>query len=85
MQALCRDNIFSIEDEDLHDLCNAIRVMVASWVSYRSALNMTGKLSAADTYHGLLKALFVVKPYFTDEARIHYRTLKEHYTALTLS
>lgn len=79
LYSLRKNNIVNLPIEDLDDLANSIKVVLVSWVSYRTTISKDAKLYKSDIYRGILKSLFMMKPYFTEQALVDYQHMRDYY------
>jgi len=80
--SLQKNNVVNIPMEDLDELANSIKVVLVSWVSYRTTISKDAKVYKTDIYRGILKSIFMMKPYFTEKALEDYQHMREYYLRL---
>ena len=80
--SLQKNNVVSVPIEDLDELANSIKVVLVSWVSYRTTISKDAKIDKADIYRGILKSIFMMKPYFTASALVDYQHMRDYYLRL---
>jgi len=80
--SLQKNNIVNVPIEDLDDLANSIKVVLVSWVSYRTTISKDAKIYKTDIYRGILKSIFMMKPYFTEQALLDYQHMHDYYIRL---
>ena len=80
--SLQKNNIVNVPIEDLDDLANSIKVVLVSWVSYRTTISKDAKIYKSDIYRGILKSIFMMKPYFTEQALLDYQHMRDYYLRL---
>ncbi len=80
--SLQKNNILSVPMEDLDELANSIKVVLVSWVSYRTTISPDTKITKEDIYRGVLKSIFMMKPYFTEQALSDYNHMRSYYLRL---
>ena len=77
-------NIIDIDDEDIIDLAHMVKLTVSFWTPYVETQRPEGKLVLSDIYTGVLKVLFLFKPYSTDNGRDKIVALQNKYRAMIL-
>jgi AcrR family transcriptional regulator len=80
--SLQKNKVVNVPIEDLDDLANSIKVVLVSWVSYRTTISKDAKIYKTDIYRGILKSLFMMKPYFTQQALEDYQHMRDYYLRL---
>lgn len=80
--SLKKNNVVNVPIEDLDELANSIKVVLVSWVSYRTTISKDTKIYKTDIYRGILKSLFMMKPYFTEKALVDYQHMRDYYLRL---
>ncbi|MFT5807950.1 MAG: AcrR family transcriptional regulator [Moritella dasanensis] len=80
--SLQKNNVVNVPIEDLDELANSIKVVLVCWVSYRSTISKDTKVYKTDIYRGILKSIFMMKPYFTEKALVDYQHMREYYLRL---
>jgi AcrR family transcriptional regulator len=71
-----------IEEHDLEDLAHTVKIVVTFWISYQTTQAPDKKITRATIYHGVLKVLFILKPYFADNYLPAMERLQRHYRKL---
>jgi len=79
---LKHSNIINIDDEDIVDLAHMVKITVSFWTPYVETQRPEGKLVLSDIYSGVLKVLFLFKPYSTDDGREKIAALQNKYRAM---
>lgn len=82
---LKHSNIIDIDDEDIIDLAHIVKITVSFWTPYVETQRPEGKLVLSDIYTGVLKVLFLFKPYSTVDGRAKIEALQAKYRALIVS
>ncbi|QUM74921.1 TetR/AcrR family transcriptional regulator [Moritella sp. 24] len=80
--SLQKNNVVNVPIEDLDELANSIKVVLVSWVSYRTTISKDAKVYKTDIYRGILKSIFMMKPYFTEKALVDYQHMRDYYLRL---
>ena len=80
--SLQKNNVVNVPMEDLDELANSIKVVLVSWVSYRTTISKDAKVYKTDIYRGILKSIFMMKPYFTEKALVDYQHMRDYYLRL---
>ncbi|NQZ06749.1 MAG: TetR/AcrR family transcriptional regulator [Algicola sp.] len=76
------NGVLNIEDEDISDLVNGIKVTVIFWVSYVKTQNPNTKIEKSMVYQGVMTVLAMLKPYLNDADKAGFKALREHYESL---
>ncbi|MCJ8272052.1 MAG: TetR/AcrR family transcriptional regulator [Psychrosphaera sp.] len=79
---LKNNGVLNIEDEDIPDFVNGLKVTVIFWVSYIKTQNPNTKIERSMVYQGVMTVLAMLKPYLNDADKAGFKALKEHYESL---
>jgi AcrR family transcriptional regulator len=79
---LKNNGVLNIEDEDIPDFVNGLKVTVIFWVSYIKTQNPNKKIEKSMVYQGVMTVLVMLKPYLNDADKAGFKALKEHYESL---
>jgi len=82
---LKQSNIIDIDDEDIIDLAHMVKITVSFWTPYVETQRPEGKLVLSDIYAGVLKVLFLFKPYSTVDGRAKIEVLQAKYRSMIVS
>ncbi len=75
-----RDSRFiSGDDATMMELADSVKFIIGAWIAYQSAQLKGGEITKAKLYQGVLKILFTLRPYFTEESQHTYQGLYQHY------
>ncbi len=85
LEALCRAGVLKVDANYLTDLVHTIKVVVTFWISYQVTQAPQQGVSRATVYEGVLKVLFILKPYFTANTQPALYRLTQHYRQLARS
>lgn len=80
---LKRDKIIDIEDDEIDDLIELMRVVGSFWTSYLMANTIDERISKSRVYKGVAKILSLLWPYTTPEGKQRLSKLKNKYTELS--
>ncbi|RCU51085.1 MULTISPECIES: TetR/AcrR family transcriptional regulator [Corallincola] len=72
----------NVEEQDLEDLAHTVKIVVTFWISYQTTQAPEEQITKATIYHGVLKVLFILKPYFAEEYLPSLERLQKHYRKL---
>ncbi len=79
---LKRDNIIAIDDNDIDDLIELMRVVGSFWMSYLMANSIDEVITKASIYRGVVKVMTLLWPYTTPEGRTRLQVLRNKYEKL---
>lgn len=74
--------VLSIEQGDINEFVNAIKINIIFWISYLKTQNPNTKIEKGMIYQGILTVLSMLKPYLSDQDKERMKTLQQHYTRL---
>ncbi|MGY5451304.1 TetR/AcrR family transcriptional regulator [Agarivorans sp. MS3-6] len=75
-----RDSRFiSGDDATMVELADSVKFIIGAWIGYQSAQLKGGEITKPRLYQGVLKILFTLRPYFTEESMSIYHRLYDHY------
>jgi AcrR family transcriptional regulator len=72
----------NIDEEDIPELVNAIKVTATFWISYIKTQQPNTTIDKSMVYKGVLTVLLLIKPYLNNDDREDIKTLQQHYTSL---
>ncbi|WP_341502694.1 TetR/AcrR family transcriptional regulator [Gallaecimonas sp. GXIMD4217] len=79
LKSLREEGIFAIDDEALPYLAHTIKILVTFWISYQTTQAVEARITRPVIYQGVLKVIFLIKPYLTEAARDTIARLEDHY------
>ena len=79
---LKHSNVIDIDDIDILDLAHMVKLTVSFWTPYVETQRAKGKLILADIYTGILKVLFLFKPYSQGDGRSKIEALQNKYRTM---
>ncbi len=79
---LKRDNIIQIDDEEIDDLIELMRVVGSFWMSYLMANANDEIITKASIYRGVVKIMTLLWPYTTPVGRTRLLVLRNKYEKL---
>lgn len=79
---LKRGGVIEIEDEQIGELVDLMRVVGSFWCNYAMANSMKPKLTKADVYDGVLKIMALLLPYATESGLTMLNDLRDKYDQL---
>lgn len=82
---LQQDEIINIDDQDIDDLVELMRVVGSFWMNYLMANTLNGKITKAQLYRGILKIINLLWPYTTPTGKLRLSVLRERYQVLSHS
>ncbi|WP_432455403.1 MULTISPECIES: TetR/AcrR family transcriptional regulator [unclassified Agarivorans] len=68
------------DDASLVELADSIKFIIGAWIGYQSAQLKGGLITKPRLYEGVLKILFILRPYFTEQSMSIYQRLHQHYS-----
>jgi hypothetical protein len=74
--------VLEVADEDLPDLGQTIKMVVTFWIAYQIAQAPGTRVTKALLYKGILRILFLLRPYLRAGMRSQIESLEAHYRAL---
>lgn len=82
LRSLKDEAILIIDDQDLPDLAHTVKIMVTFWISYQTTQAVEAAITRPVIYQGVLKVLFLIRPYLAPQARETIARLEDHYQRL---
>ncbi|MDO6685722.1 MULTISPECIES: TetR/AcrR family transcriptional regulator [unclassified Agarivorans] len=67
------------DDATMAELADSVKFIIGAWIGYQSAQLKGGEITKPRLYQGVLKILFTLRPYFTEESMSIYQRLYDHY------
>ncbi|MDO6764332.1 TetR/AcrR family transcriptional regulator [Agarivorans sp. 1_MG-2023] len=67
------------DDAIMAELADSVKFIIGAWIGYQSAQLKGGEITKPRLYQGVLKILFTLRPYFTEESMSIYQRLYDHY------
>ncbi len=83
LQELNTQQVLMIPDEDIAILAQNLKMLVSCWVSYQQVQLPHVRISQARLYEGVVRVLFLLKPYFHSNKGLELSHLLEHYRVLS--
>jgi AcrR family transcriptional regulator len=80
---LKKDGIIEIDDHDIDDLVELMRVVGSFWTSYHMANSVNQPLTEIEVYRGINKIIMLLWPYATTQGKVRLSPLREKYKALS--
>lgn len=75
--------VLTIDDEDVPDLVNSLKINTIFWITYLKTLNPNTKIEKAMIYQGVLTVIAMLKPYVQGEReKERILALRKHYVML---
>ncbi|WKE65817.1 TetR/AcrR family transcriptional regulator [Gallaecimonas kandeliae] len=81
-RSLKEEGILNIDEESLPDLAHTVKIMVTFWISYQTTQAIEAAITRPVIYQGVLKVLFLIRPYLAPEAKDTIARLEDHYRRL---
>ncbi|PJG60294.1 TetR/AcrR family transcriptional regulator [Aeromonas cavernicola] len=85
LNSLREGAFLTANQDDLPDLGHAIKMVVTCWIPFQTAQAANARITKALLYQGVLRVLFLLKPYIHPQATEQYQQLTQHYRQLTQS
>ncbi|MEE1676035.1 TetR/AcrR family transcriptional regulator [Agarivorans aestuarii] len=76
---LRESRFLSGDDATMAELADSVKFIIGAWIGYQSAQLKGGEITKPRLYQGVLKILFTLRPYFTEESQSIYQDLHQHY------
>lgn len=80
---LKRDEIILIEDQDIDELVELMRVVGSFWMNYLMANTINNPITKGDIYRGILKIISLLWPYTTPKGKERISVLRARYKQLS--
>ncbi|MBW8191221.1 TetR/AcrR family transcriptional regulator [Neiella marina] len=81
LRALRENNLIAASDQEILDLIQLMKVVVAFWISFQMCQSNDVKVEVPAVYDGVVKLIALVKPYATDIAKDDFERLQQNYRA----
>lgn len=75
--------VLNIEDEDISDFSNSLKINVIFWISYLKIQHPNAKVKKGMIYQGVLTVLSLLKPYLNTSDKGRIKALQQHYMQLS--
>ncbi|ALP43171.1 TetR/AcrR family transcriptional regulator [Aeromonas schubertii] len=82
LRSLRDGGLLLVSEEDMPDLGQTIKMVVTFWIAYQIAQAPGTRITKPLLYKGVLKVLFILRPYLRDEVRPQIAGLEQHYREL---
>ncbi|GAA5216378.1 TetR/AcrR family transcriptional regulator [Corallincola platygyrae] len=82
LSMLQKAGALNVKEDDLADLAHTVKIVVTFWISYQTTQAPDVQITRATIYAGVLKVLFILKPYFASEYLPAMERLQRHYRKL---
>ncbi|RQM66819.1 TetR/AcrR family transcriptional regulator [Aeromonas enteropelogenes] len=82
LKSLREGGIIDVNDEDLPDLGQTIKMVVTCWIPFQIAQAPNTRITKPLLYQGVLKVLFLLRPYVQPQVANQIRQLEHHYRQL---
>lgn len=74
--------VLNIDDEDITEFVNSLKINIIFWISYLKTQNPNTKIEKGMIYQGILTVLSMLKPYLDPQDKERMKTLQQHYARL---
>lgn len=82
LRSLRDGKLLEVVDEDLPDLGQTIKMVVTFWIAYQIAQSPGTRVTKPLLYKGVLRVLFILRPYLHPEVKPQIQKLEQHYREL---
>ncbi|MGL6348890.1 MAG: TetR/AcrR family transcriptional regulator [Aeromonas sp.] len=82
LKSVREGGIIAISDDDLPDLGETIKMVVTCWIPFQIAQAPHTHITKPLLYQGVLKVLFLLRPYVQPKVAVQIRQLEQHYRQL---
>ena len=82
LNQLTQDNVIDVSEKDMSQLADTLKLILASWISYKLALSRTTSITKSCLYEGVLRVIMITKAYATSESQAAFHRLENHYRQL---
>ena len=82
LRSLREGGIIAVSDEDLPDLGQTIKMVVTSWIPFQIAQAPATRITKPLLYQGVLRVLFLLRPYVQPQVAPQIHQLEQHYHQL---
>ncbi|EKP0306672.1 MAG: TetR/AcrR family transcriptional regulator [Aeromonas sobria] len=82
LRSLREGGIIDVSDEDLPDLGQTIKMVVTCWIPFQIAQAPNTRITKPLLYQGVLKVLFLLRPYVQPQVAGQIQQLEQHYRQL---
>ncbi|WP_042010887.1 TetR/AcrR family transcriptional regulator [Aeromonas fluvialis] len=82
LKSLREGGIIDVSDEDLPDLGQTIKMVVTCWIPFQIAQAPNTRITKPLLYQGVLKVLFLLRPYVQPQVAGQIHQLEQHYRQL---
>ena len=82
LRSLREGGIIDVSDEDLPDLGQTIKMVVTCWIPFKIAQAPHTRITKPLLYQGVLRVLFLLRPYVQPQVTAQIRQLEQHYHQL---
>ena len=82
LRSLREGGIIDVSDEDLPDLGQTIKMVVTCWIPFQIAQAPHTRITKPLLYQGVLRVLFLLRPYVQPQVTAQIRQLEQHYSQL---
>lgn len=79
LKALRDNKLIDASDEEIEDLIQLMKVVVAFWISYQMCQSNEVKVEVPAVYDGVVKLIALIKPYATEVAKEDFAKLQQNY------
>ncbi|MFB2904001.1 MULTISPECIES: TetR/AcrR family transcriptional regulator [Aeromonas] len=82
LKSLREGGIIDVTDADLPDLGQTIKMVVTCWIPFQIAQAPNTRITKPLLYQGVLKVLFLLRPYVQPQVSEQIQQLEQHYRQL---
>ena len=82
LRSLREGGIIAVSDEDLPDLGQTIKMVVTCWIPFQIAQAPATRITKPLLYQGVLRVLFLLRPYVQPQVAPQIHQLEQHYLQL---
>ena len=79
---LINDNVITLADQEIPQLADTMKLVLASWISYKLAQSSKTTITKACLYEGVLRVIMLTKAYAIADSKDTFTRLEEHYQKL---
>ncbi|RYV03663.1 TetR family transcriptional regulator [Shewanella sp. OPT22] len=82
IEQMNNDNVITLTEDEVPQLADTMKLVLASWISYKLAQSSKTTITKACLYEGVLRVIMITKAYATADSRDTFSRLETHYNQL---